>query len=227
MSPTSARIWMTGVASTHFGPRTTPTKSGATRRGPRAQGSKNADQTGGADPRVGHPRKVVSHAREGREEDLLERSRDARERDEDDVRRERVHPQCRRTEEAPDQEVAHVAARLVEQVLAEDVAGEAPEPSEARERERHRGPPFREVPEEHGRDGGLDEELRHDRPRSEAPERDGDPDGCAGDRRGDLRSSSRRKRISRTSSACCVVPSAVTRKLTDRTAKSGPTSASP
>ena len=38
MSPTSARIWMTGIASDHFGPRTTSTKSGATMARPTSAG---------------------------------------------------------------------------------------------------------------------------------------------------------------------------------------------
>ncbi len=116
--------------SLHFGPSTTSTKSGATMTRPTSAGIEiSRDEASGPDPDVGHPLAVVAHPGEGRKEDLLQRSGDARERDEDDVRREQVRADRRGAEEAADQQVAEIAAGLVEKVLAEDVARKAAEPA--------------------------------------------------------------------------------------------------
>ena len=127
MRPTSARIWMTGVASTHFGPRTT---SHEVRRNDReADERRDRDQRrrgawrGSTCPPSAAGRRPCARTPGRRPAGAALRcGRTGRGRCSSRARTSRAptHRGSDRSSRLPD-----VAAGLVEQVLAEDVAGEA------------------------------------------------------------------------------------------------------
>ena len=228
--PTHARIWITGVASAHFVPEHDVDELRRDDDEPdeRRHRERSPTRRRRPDPDVGDPLAVVAHARERGEEDLLQRPGDPRERHEDHVRRERVRAERAGAEEAADQERAQVAPGLVEQVLAEHVPGEAAEPAQARDRE----PSATDATGVRHQSSTVDMVAsascwptiaQAPKPFSAMVIPATAPTSVAAI----CRSSRRRNRMSRASSAICVVPSALTKKPTETAANSGRTSGSP
>ena len=116
-SPTHARIWITGVARCPLWPENDLDEvSGATMTRPTRDGIASiADKAGRADPDVGDPFAVRRHARERREEHLLQRAGEPRERHEDHVRRQAQTRPAPRRQGPPHHQRAQVAPCLVQQ----------------------------------------------------------------------------------------------------------------
>ena len=112
------------------------TKSGATTTSPTSAGTEIAPTSRVARTQSGgDPLRVVLHAREAGNEHLLQRRRDAAERDEHHVVGDRVDAERRGAEEAADQEVVGVAVHVVERAAGRRRSAEAAEVAQARPRE--------------------------------------------------------------------------------------------
>ena len=134
--PTHARIWITGIAASHWSPSTTGTKSGATTTRPASAGTETAGQQADhARPGGGDPLRLVLDPAEGRREDALQRAAELAGRLEHRVVGDRVDAQRRGAEEAADQEPVAVDLQVIEHPVAEHVDAEAAEVAQALPRE--------------------------------------------------------------------------------------------
>ena len=138
--PTQARIWITGIAASHWSPSTTGHEVRRQHHERRQRRHRHARQDPDH-PRPGRrdPLGLVLDAAERRRHHALERPADLAGRLEDRVEGDRVGAERRRAQEAADEEAVAVRLEVVEHPVAEHEDAEAAELPQAAHARRRTG----------------------------------------------------------------------------------------